>query len=170
MSVFQVFLIFLFMYVLYHELSIQMDNMLTDLTQINVAHFFTQAYTRAGSRLAPSQWETALFCNAVSHWLGTNLESALLYHFQKYHGKPAKSIRDLMFCVNCVIWLRLAVCLGTLGLVSIQRLSFLGVAIPITKIRWLRNCLIFMIGILIQVKWHLDTEAAAWSVPVHVYS
>ena len=27
----------------------------------------------------PSQWETALFCNAVSHWLGASLESALIW-------------------------------------------------------------------------------------------
>ena len=33
--------------------------------------------TRADSRFAPSQWETALLCNKVSHWLGTSLESAL---------------------------------------------------------------------------------------------
>ena len=32
---------------------------------------------RADSRFAPSQWETALLCNDVSHWLGANLESAL---------------------------------------------------------------------------------------------
>ena len=31
-----------------------------------------------GSRFAPSQWETALLCNAVSHWLGASLESALV--------------------------------------------------------------------------------------------
>ena len=31
------------------------------------------------SRFAPSQWETALLCNDVSHRLGTNLESAMLY-------------------------------------------------------------------------------------------
>ena len=30
-------------------------------------------YTSAGSRLAPSQWEASLQCNAVSHWLGVNL-------------------------------------------------------------------------------------------------
>ena len=29
--------------------------------------------------LRPSQWETALHCNDVSHWLGANLESALQY-------------------------------------------------------------------------------------------
>ena len=32
---------------------------------------------RADSRFAPSQWEMALLCNDVSHWLGANLESAL---------------------------------------------------------------------------------------------
>ena len=36
-------------------------------------------YTRADSRFAPSQWETALLCNDVSHWLGASLESALLH-------------------------------------------------------------------------------------------
>ena len=34
-------------------------------------------HTRADSRFAPSQWETALLCNDVSHWLGASLESAL---------------------------------------------------------------------------------------------
>ena len=32
---------------------------------------------RADSRFAPSQWETALPCNDVSHWLVASLESAL---------------------------------------------------------------------------------------------
>ena len=32
---------------------------------------------RADSRFAPSQWETALLCNDVSHWLGANLGSSL---------------------------------------------------------------------------------------------
>ena len=32
---------------------------------------------RADSRIVPSQWEMALLCNNVSHWLGANLESAL---------------------------------------------------------------------------------------------
>ena len=32
---------------------------------------------RADSRFAPSQWERTLQSNAVSHWLGANLESAL---------------------------------------------------------------------------------------------
>ena len=35
----------------------------------------------ADSRFAPSQWETALLCNDISHWLGANLESALWHLF-----------------------------------------------------------------------------------------
>ena len=47
---------------------------------------------RADSRFAPSQWETALQSNAVSHWLSTHLESALndskcQSAGQKYFGK-----------------------------------------------------------------------------------
>ena len=36
----------------------------------------TYAIYRADSRFAPSQWETALPYNDVSHWLGSSLESA----------------------------------------------------------------------------------------------
>ena len=42
-------------------------------------------WPRADSRFAPSQWETALLCNDISHWLGTNLESALLAIWWAYH-------------------------------------------------------------------------------------
>ena len=37
----------------------------------------TKYMSRADSRVAPSQWETSLQSNAVSHWVGVNLESAL---------------------------------------------------------------------------------------------
>ena len=33
---------------------------------------------RADSRIVPSQWETLLLCNHVSHWLGVNLESVVI--------------------------------------------------------------------------------------------
>ena len=42
--------------------------------------------TRADSRFAPSQWETVLHCNDVSHWLGASLESALTTHTQSVPG------------------------------------------------------------------------------------
>ena len=35
---------------------------------------------QADSRFAPSQWETSLLSNVVSHWLGVNLESALVLY------------------------------------------------------------------------------------------
>ena len=40
--------------------------------------------SRAVSRLAASQWEMFLQSNAVSHWLGANLESALWDHIMLY--------------------------------------------------------------------------------------
>ena len=46
------------------------------MTQFNVQ------YEIAGliRGLPPSQWETALLCNDVSHWLGAGLDSALILH------------------------------------------------------------------------------------------
>ena len=48
-------------------------------------HWFDQN-NRADSRLAPSQWETPLQSNAISHGLGTNLESALEQCDYSMHG------------------------------------------------------------------------------------
>ena len=42
----------------------------------SLIHVDRRSY-RTDSRFAPSQWETALQSNAVSDWLGTNIESAL---------------------------------------------------------------------------------------------
>ena len=39
---------------------------------------FSEYIYKANSRFSPSQWETALQSNFVSHWLDANLESALL--------------------------------------------------------------------------------------------
>ena len=41
-----------------------------------VSIFFNRMHIRADSRFVPSRWETSLQCNAVSHWLGANLETA----------------------------------------------------------------------------------------------
>ena len=38
---------------------------------------FHNWYLRADTRFASSQWEMLLQSNAISHWLGTNLESVL---------------------------------------------------------------------------------------------
>ena len=44
---------------------------------ISFVSFQLSASIRADSRFAPSQWETALLCNDVFHWLDASLESAL---------------------------------------------------------------------------------------------
>ena len=58
---------------------------------------------RADSRFAPSQWETALLCNDVSHWLGLSLESAL--YMWKHLWCPAgiwKSARLSYLTASCI--------------------------------------------------------------------
>ena len=44
---------------------------------------------RTDSRFAPSQWEMALLCNDISHWLGASLESALCYVMDFREKKPS---------------------------------------------------------------------------------
>ena len=52
-------------------------------TRIIAPAMVTLSCLRADSMLAPSQWETSLQSNTVTHWLGTNLESALMsFYFQ----------------------------------------------------------------------------------------
>ena len=53
---------------------------------------------RADSRLPPSQWETSLQSNAVSHWLDENLESALSIMLCPSPTAPTSSI-----CGNGVV-------------------------------------------------------------------
>ena len=74
-------------------------------------------YHRADSRLAPSQWQTSLQSNAVSHCLGANLES-VLYHLIDWLG--------LMFMYTpvwwvCLLWSRLKIYID--GLVQERRNS-----------------------------------------------
>ena len=52
-------------------------------------------YHRADSRLAPSQWETSLQSNVVSHWLGAKLESSL-YHIH-IGNNPSNYIQIIFF-------------------------------------------------------------------------
>ena len=46
-------------------------------------NIFDGMHLRADSRFVPSQGETALLCNDVSHWLGANLESTL--YLEQHH-------------------------------------------------------------------------------------
>ena len=68
-------------------------------------------HDRADSRFALSQWEMTLLCNHVSHWLGTNLESAL-HEPNSLHTKIEDSmysfLTQLMFPQNMSPLLSLA--------------------------------------------------------------
>ena len=60
--------------ILHSQVSFQQGAFSTNVTKYSV---------RADSGFAPSQWETALLCNDVSHWLGANLDrisSAVCIH------------------------------------------------------------------------------------------
>ena len=46
----------------------------------NCLQWSHETMVSAVSWFAPSQWETLLLCNDVSHWLGTSLESALQWY------------------------------------------------------------------------------------------
>ena len=68
-----------------YKRCIHISNHILDFVQQKKTRFtMDQPYTlsilyRAASRLAPSQWETSLHRNGFSHWLGANLQSALIY-------------------------------------------------------------------------------------------
>ena len=48
------------------------------LSTLEIREYYPDDWLRADSRFAPGQWETALLCNDVSHFLGASLESAPL--------------------------------------------------------------------------------------------
>ena len=61
---------------------------------------------------APSQWETVLLCNNVSHWLGASLKSALWKQCGEYLGQESKpgvsathwTVTDLVPASLLVYW------------------------------------------------------------------
>ena len=55
---------------------------------------------RADSRFAPSQWETALLCNDISHWLGASLESALVLDCRIMWWSVVKKMLTLLHWCN----------------------------------------------------------------------
>ena len=68
-------------------------------------------FLRADSRFPPSQWETSLQSNAVSHWLGANLESALFLTTWNEACDPLIGCQDNLFSdcplmsVRALCWL-----------------------------------------------------------------
>ena len=62
--------------IIYTMLTFHQYNYVYMNISISMLHFSVWKISD-DSRFAPSQWEKALLCNDFSHWLGTNLESAL---------------------------------------------------------------------------------------------
>ena len=55
---------------------------------------------RDDSRCAPIQWETSLQSNAVSHWIGANLESALAI---MDHATDAHFLYTIVTSLHCLL-------------------------------------------------------------------
>ena len=71
--------------------------------QASMCQTVDESTHRTSSRFAPSQWETPLQSNAVSHWLGANLESALTQCYKRnitwrHHDMEATSALVMTLC------------------------------------------------------------------------
>ena len=60
-----------------HELSSVWWRLYVPVHWVTICLDYDLSSSGADSRFAPSQWETALLCSDVSHWLGGSLESVL---------------------------------------------------------------------------------------------
>ena len=92
---------------------------------------------RADSRLAPSQWETALLYNVISHWLGANWNQPYL-------------------CVACFWWAGYHykdVPMGLMASILYDDARLIGIGIPILNLRQSPDCLRFIMGIPIPIRW-----------------
>ena len=93
---------------------------------------------RADFRLAPSQWEMLLQSYSVSHWLGTNLESALCY-IEPYND-------GTIFIVH--LYSALSIPCGTLssaGMKCLHKVSFVGSKSGVCSAMWLSYCARYVI-------------------------
>ena len=80
---------------------IKTDSIKSNLCQMRTAMQRITHYYSDDSRFAPSQWETSLHCNDVSHWLGASLESALLlWHYVS--AMASRIISNSTVCLPCL--------------------------------------------------------------------
>ena len=59
--------------------------------------YFMKCISRDQSRYVPSQWETSLHCNNISHWLGTNLDWSLHFWLMVSYNES-----EWMICLICL--------------------------------------------------------------------
>ena len=67
-----------------------------------------QVYTKDHFVYAPSQWETTLQCNVVSHWLGAYTEWSLWYYLNlnphdKIYGELSLQVNQKFNVILCIV-------------------------------------------------------------------
>ena len=122
--------------------------------------------TAGHSRSAPSQWETALLCNELSHWLGAILESVLHLYSRCWHRRLLTHwgrVTHICFVKltiigsdnglspgrrQAIIWTNAGILLiGPLGtnfieiLIGIQTFSFRKMHLKMLSAKWRPFCL-----------------------------
>ena len=122
---------------------------------------------RADSRFATSQWETALLCNTVSHWLGANLESAMILFMMIW------SLQILNLIITCdtyirqwIIWSLHQAMGWTPNMKQSTHLKPSPPPPPTSKLLFshslLRHCAVCFIDILTRLPRELHTEESIW--------
>ena len=103
--------------------------------------FLTYSSCRADFSFAPSQWETALLCDDVSHWLGANLESALIVYVTVQNGDIMimwKTFPCHAIMINPNPWFLKD---GMPLSLQLQRQTDTRASISLPLLRWLRRVL-----------------------------
>ena len=101
---------------------------------LNATCLGCHSWFRADSRLAPSQWETLLLCNDISHWLGANLELALsLYDGSRPSLKNAAECRGSQYPKEfCKMYFTLAMWKFTCK----TKKKYISVGYDFSTLRW----------------------------------
>ena len=62
---------------------------------------------RADCRFAPSQWETAILCSGVSHWMGANMESPCIHINKEARSLLGFHTKDPCYLLYLITWFNL---------------------------------------------------------------
>ena len=76
---------------------------------LKMAQNDTKHMHRTDSRFNPSQWEMALFCNDITHWLGASLESALYAYFFGWTLCASEALSAVTMIVKWMIVQRISI-------------------------------------------------------------
>ena len=92
---------------------------------------------RAGYRFAPSQWETALLCKDVSHWLSANLESTLYYGVWLMYHKYSSGVNWKFIIIYIYLYIYVqkctCMCIFNVYLFGVRNTSYIENIIILAK-------------------------------------